>query len=59
MYPCQIYGLVAYASRKTTSHRIQGKPNLVHNVKEKMLETILKDGMIEWAKNQTPKLGPM
>ncbi len=32
----QIYGLAAYASRKTTSHRIQGRPNLVHSVKEKM-----------------------
>jgi len=28
----------------------------VHNAKEKMLETILKDGMIRQTKSQTPKL---
>jgi hypothetical protein len=59
MYPYQIYGLIAYASRKITSHRIQSRPNLVHNAKEKMLEAILKYGMIEWAKSETPKLIPM
>jgi len=59
MYPYQIYGLVAYASRKTTSHKIQGRPNLVHSAKEKMLKAILKDEMIEHAKSQTPKLKPV
>jgi hypothetical protein len=59
MYPYQFYGLVAYASRKTTSHKIQGRPNLVHSAKEKMLKAILKDEMIEHAKSQTPKLKPV
>ncbi len=30
-----------------------GRPNLVHNVKEKLFEAILKDGVIRLAKNQT------
>jgi hypothetical protein len=34
-----------------------GRPNLVRNAKEKMLEAILKDGMTKQAENQTPKLG--
>jgi hypothetical protein len=34
-----------------------GRLNLVHNVKEKMLKTIQKDGMNGQAKNQAPKLG--
>ncbi len=29
---------------------------MVHSVKEKMSEAILRDGMIGWAKSQTPKL---
>ncbi len=33
-----------------------GRPNLVHSVKEKMSEVILKDGISRWAKSQTPKL---
>jgi hypothetical protein len=28
-----------------------GKPNLVHNVEEKILKTILKDGMTRWVEN--------
>jgi hypothetical protein len=56
MYLYQIYGLIAYASRKTTSHSIQGRPNLVHSAKEKMLKAILEDEMTEHVKNQTPKL---
>jgi hypothetical protein len=35
-----------------------GRLNLVHNVKEKMLKTIRKDGMNGQAKSQTPELGP-
>lgn len=34
-----------------------GRLNLVHSVKEKMLEAILKYGMIGQAKNQAPYLG--
>jgi hypothetical protein len=30
-----------------------GKPNLVRNVEENMLEAVLKDGMIGWVENQT------
>jgi hypothetical protein len=31
----------------------------VHSVKEKILEVILKDGMIGWAKIHTKEFGPM
>jgi hypothetical protein len=30
----------------------------VHSVKEKMLEAILKDGMIRWVESHAPELGP-
>jgi len=36
-----------------------GRPNLVHSVKEKMLEAILKDKMIEQMKSQALELGPI
>jgi len=35
-----------------------GRPNLVHNVEDKMLESILKVKMTRGAKSQTLKLGP-
>jgi hypothetical protein len=35
-----------------------GRLDLVHNVKEKMLKTIQKDGMNGQAENQALKLGP-
>jgi hypothetical protein len=35
-----------------------GKPNLVCNVEEKMLKTILKDGMTRWVESQTLELRP-
>jgi hypothetical protein len=34
-----------------------GRPNLMHSVKEKMLEAILKHGMIGWTENEAFKLG--
>jgi len=34
-----------------------GRLNLVHNVKEKILKIIQKDGMNGQAKNQAPKIG--
>ncbi len=52
VYPCWIYGLAAYASRKNMNYRM-GRPNLVCNVKEKMLEAILKNG---WVESQTLEL---
>jgi hypothetical protein len=35
-----------------------GRLNLVHNVKEKMLKTIQKDGMNGQAENKALELGP-
>jgi len=35
-----------------------GKPNMVHNVEEKMPNAILKDGMTRQSKSQTLELGP-
>jgi hypothetical protein len=35
-----------------------GRPNLVHNVEEKMSKTILKYGMTRQVESQTPKPWP-
>ncbi len=54
MYPCQIYKLIAYALKKTTSHRMKEAYSiLVLSVKEKMLKAILKDGIIGQVESQT------
>lgn len=56
VYPFQIYGLIAYASRKTTSCGM-GRPNVVHSVEKKLSKAILKYKMIRQAKSQTFKPG--
>ncbi len=45
VYPFQIYGLIAYASRKITSCEM-GRPNVIHSVEKKLSKAIIKYKMI-------------